>query len=179
MKGTTRISRAGSSNSASPGFTLIELAVVVLILSIGLGLTLPMVKAGLMGNDFKAALRRLQGIVSEARYQAVMQRKPLTLTVSFPGRAEGRATYHVKPAGGEGETKSAGSRPLFRGNARLAALEKGNDPPRSSGEAGLRYLAQGLAEPAIFHLVADDKKYLVKQQAFSPRLLVQPENRDR
>jgi hypothetical protein len=150
---------------------------VVLILAIGLGLTVPMVSAGLMGNDFKAGLRRLQGILNEARYQAVIERKALALTVSFPERSGERAIYRLAPAQKKRAADQAGYRPLFRGDVRLAALQLGEQPPQSSGHARLRFLAQGLAEPATFHLVSDGNRYRVRLQAFSPRLIVQSETR--
>lgn len=159
----------GSLNKKPSGFTLIELAVVVLILSIGIGIALPMLSPGVYGNDFKTGLRRLHAIVNQARYEAIMHNTPVILHIDFPEDNEGHSTYYIK------NTKKDNnkiSKQLFSGKLYLASVKKRNNPPCSLGEVELFFLPHGLAEPATFDVVFMSKRYKIQIQPFLSRLIV-------
>jgi len=156
-------------NKNPSGFTLIELAVVVLILSIGIGVTLPMLAPGVYGDDFKTGLRHLHAIVNQARYEAIIHNKPVILYIDFSKDNNGHCTYYFKNTK---KNDNKISRQLFSGKLYLTSVKKRNNPPCSAGEVELLFLPNGLAEPAIFDVVFMSKRYKISIQPFLSRLIV-------
>jgi len=74
--------RVGRSNEPS-GFTLVELAVVLVILAVILGLVLPEVSSFFFRSDLKASSRRLAGAVAYARSQAMLEGRLWELTLDL------------------------------------------------------------------------------------------------
>ena len=73
-------SKAGILNkNHESGFTLFELIIVVAILGIVLGLTIPSINLSDPERDMDTVVRRLAGAVSEARSRALLKREVLEL----------------------------------------------------------------------------------------------------
>lgn len=73
-------SKAGIlSKNHESGFTLFELIIVVAILGIVLGLTIPSINFSDPERDMDTVVRRLAGAVSEARSRALLKREVLEL----------------------------------------------------------------------------------------------------
>lgn len=77
-----QISKAGKLNN-NPGFTLIELIIVLFILTLVLGVVTPRVVSGLYGNTQKSVLRKLSNAVTYARNQAILQGQPWLLRLDL------------------------------------------------------------------------------------------------
>ncbi len=165
----TRTSATGTCSDAA-GFTLIELSVVILILSIVLGASLNLFHSGMIGNDFKNNLRGLQALFSQLRYEAVLQNTPQELTIDLDH--PGQATYWLSPEPEEGKKKK-----LLKDAFKLAGLKKDNKPLQTTGLARIRFLPQGLAEPTLFYLRDKNKRHVVQLQAATARLRVR-QNQD-
>ena len=77
---TVLTSKAGILNrNHESGFTLFELIIVVGILGIVLGLTIPSINLSDPERDMDTVVRRLTGAVSEARSRALLKREALEL----------------------------------------------------------------------------------------------------
>lgn len=68
-----------TGSGLSKGFTLLELIVVILILSIGMGLLVPQFTSGILANEKKVFLRRLHAALQEARNSALLASRPVYL----------------------------------------------------------------------------------------------------
>jgi type IV fimbrial biogenesis protein FimT len=68
--------------SASRGFTLIEMMIVLVVLAITVALGAPMMQAQLHQNRLRAEVSRLLGAINLARSEAVMRNMPVSLCPS-------------------------------------------------------------------------------------------------
>ena len=166
--------RASWPDSSSSGFTLIELAVVLAILAVVLGLTVNLVESAFYGNDLKSSLRRLQGIVNAVRYEAMLDGRSYELVIETHSMSQpGRSQYWTVPVS---ETEPEGSirkRFVFRpGSARLVRVETESQKSTDSSSARLRFSSNGLAEPARFHILAGGQAHVLVQEPFITRLEV-------
>ena len=165
----------GTVNSFN-GFTLIELAVVLLILAIGIGIAVPTMESLSLGNARKANLRRLQGLVNELRNQAQLEGKAKQLVIqlsSIQGSEQGK--YWIRTQGQKELTsseKEAAAKTLLTGSVRLLGVQKGDGPVQSSGEASISFLPQGLVEPASVYVLLDGKTQRIAIPPFSANLRI-------
>ena len=171
MKGSTRTSPAGNWSKAG-GFTLIELAVVMAILAIGVSLTVSLVETAFYGNDLKTSLRRLQGIVNSVRYQAMLDGQDYQLVLeplSLIGQSGSR--YWAAPSSEDEPERPPVKKPLFDSQAvRLLKVEAGRAETSGDEPVRLHYAANGLAEAARFHLMIDGQRRILIQEPFVPKL---------
>jgi prepilin-type N-terminal cleavage/methylation domain-containing protein len=156
----------GRSNRPS-GFTLVELAVVLLLVSVILGLVLPEASSLLLDRDIKASCRRLAGSVSYARNQAMLEGRAWELVLDLDA-----GTFWTVPAGEtEGlEAKTPKERSLS-GQCRFLDVRMTGEGIRSAGRVVLHFQPKGLAEPAAIHLAGPgDQVQTIIIKAFNARL---------
>jgi prepilin-type N-terminal cleavage/methylation domain-containing protein len=137
----------GKSNKPS-GFTLIELAVVILIVAVALGMVLPQASALFLRSDLKAGARRLAGAAEYARSQAMLEGRFWELSLdldtgSFWTVAVGEAE--------ESDPESVAKRTL-PGETRILDVQKLKQEIMFSGKVVIRFQPKGLAEPSVIHL---------------------------
>ena len=75
--------RTETSTNTPAGFTLLELIVVIMILTIGMGLLVPQFTSGIFANEKKVFLRRLHAALQEARNTALLTSRPAYLTFNI------------------------------------------------------------------------------------------------
>lgn len=80
MKGKTF--KAGTLNKQQAGFTLFELIVVLAIVGVIVGVTVPNISLSSPERDMATAIRRIAGAVSEARSRALLKQSSLELRLS-------------------------------------------------------------------------------------------------
>lgn len=160
---------AGRS-SEPPGFTLVELAVVILILTVTFGLVLPKISSGLWQNDLKTSSRRLAGAVAQARTRAMVEGCIWTLMLDLKaGTFWTTAKVEDEVAEPENYEKRA-----LAGEVRFMDVQKPQEGTKtSSGRTALRFQPKGLAEPAVIHLAGPgDRVQTLFVKAFNARVAI-------
>jgi type II secretion system protein H len=151
----TRMPTSGVGKSNDPfGFTLVELAVVVLILAVSLGLVLPEVSSGLWRNELKASSRRLAGAVAQARCRAMLEGRYWELCLDLDAGTFWTAPLREADAA---QPDAVTERSLV-GEVRFMDVHTSHREIRRSGRTALRFHPQGLAEPAVIHLLGEDRE---------------------
>jgi len=79
MKISTTGSWSSREGPGTKGFTLIELAVVIALLGLFLGLTIPRFQYYLVADDLKATTRKIVGLVREVRNEAIREQRVYTI----------------------------------------------------------------------------------------------------
>jgi len=148
-------SRAGTSSEE--GFTLIEFAVVALILGIVFGLALPRIYAGLATDPLRADARRLAEAIRLLRLHAVVAGGPVRLRLRFSegkGRMEGMS--------GAGQWLALADAPVeWRGlseGVRLRKVQTAGAGEVTEGEAVLLFLPTGEARETRILLGAKNRE---------------------
>jgi prepilin-type N-terminal cleavage/methylation domain-containing protein len=75
MKISTTGSLSSGKGQGTKGFTLIELAVVIALLGLFLGLTIPRFEHYLVADELKATTRKIVGLVREVRNEAIREQR--------------------------------------------------------------------------------------------------------
>ncbi|MCW5205816.1 prepilin-type N-terminal cleavage/methylation domain-containing protein [Desulfobulbus sp. F5] len=73
------ISTAGSSEVSDQGFTLIELIVVMVLISLTASFAIPQIRSTLFTNELTSAVRRFVGLVAETGQEARLKRSAVVL----------------------------------------------------------------------------------------------------
>ncbi len=163
-----RTCRVGRSNKPS-GFTLVELAVVLLILTVVLGLVLPEASSILFRSDLKASTRRLAGAVAYARSQAMLEGRIWELTLDLDANSFwAAAVTEADPS----DLDTIKKRTLA-GEVRFLDVKKLLDETKSAGRVALKVHPKGLVEPAVVHLAGPGKRIqTLFIKAFNGRLAI-------
>lgn len=163
----------GNSNKPA-GFTLLELVVVMLILTVIFGLVLPEASSVFIRNDLKASSRKLAGAVAHARSQAMLEGRVQELTLDLDA-----GSFWTNPvSGGTGDSDNSDLEPTkklaLEGEVRFMNVRKVQDEQRSSGLVALRFQPKGLAEPAVIHLAGSGNHIqTLFIKAFNGRCVIQ------
>ncbi len=129
-------------------FTLIELAVVMVVLGVAAAVVLPRLDAAALGGArFERCANKLAALALHARNRAVGTATPHALHID-PGRGE----YWIAPR------PEGGSKVVSRKRERLpegvsfeAVIVAGEKAP-SAGATVVRFTVEGRADPAVVHL---------------------------
>jgi len=167
----------GAGRSSEPhGFTLLELAVVLLLLTVVLGLVLPEASSLLTDSDLRTSSRRVAGAVAEARNEALLGGRIWELAIDLES-----GTFWIAPVGDAEEGgkpaeagKSGPRKRTLAGQVRFLDVRKGQEESRNTGRVGIRFHPKGLVEPAVIHLGDPGKRVqTLSIKPFSGRLSIQ------
>jgi general secretion pathway protein H len=146
------MSTVGKSNNPA-GFTLIELAMVVLLLAIFAGLSLPLL-AGFGENSLSFSARRLAGTVKYLYNEAALSGRPYRLIYDLD-----QGTYQAKRLEVDGELTlltGIGKKQSLKGSARFKELSLPDRGNFTHGEISTEILPIGWIEETIIHLIDVD-----------------------
>lgn len=152
------------------GFTLLELAVVLLILTVVLGLVLPDLSSSLLRNDLKTSCRRLAGAIAHARNQAMLEGRLWELTLDLNTN-----TYWTSASDGanSADPGTVKKRQLL-GEVRFKDVQQSTEETKTAGRVNLFFYPKGLAEPTVIHLASPgDQIQTLIVRAFSGRTRIQ------
>lgn len=158
-----RTSRAGSWSSRS-GFTLVELALVVLLLSLFSVLSLPLLSA--VGDDaMERSARRLAGTVKYLYNEAALSGLEYRIVYDLDDRS-----YRTRRLETDGELTEVGGSGRGRSLYGEVAFEDLTIPGRGtfqSGELTTRVLPIGWMEETLVHLRQDDRQMTLHLQPYT------------
>lgn len=152
-----RISITGSLNrsgdAAEAGYTLIELAAVVALLGLFLGLSIPRFQHALITDDLKSTTRKIVGSVREVRNEAIRQQKVHVLHLDL----ESNRLWIEHVGMGEDERTMAQEQALvFPRGVRVLDIWCRGKGKQAHGEMALYVSKKGYVEQTVIHLGADD-----------------------
>ncbi len=139
------------------GFTLIELAVVVLLIGLFSALVVP--RLPWVGeDDLKASARRLAGVIKYHYNEAVLSGRPHRLT--FYLDEQSFAVSRLERDGTLTPLDGSGRRQSLRGNTRFRDVDLFGRGSSSRGEVSVEILPSGWVEPTVIHLARGEQEQL-------------------
>jgi prepilin-type N-terminal cleavage/methylation domain-containing protein len=148
--GTSRTGTSSSSPGASPGYTLVEMIIVVILLALCAGLLFPRISGGLFADDYKVGLRRMLAMTTQARQEAILKGAPHLLVMDIGETSCMRVLSAAAVA--QNGTLAAGPRLCLPAGLQVTGVRKGGEPVQESGTLGVAFLPNGLCEPTLFYL---------------------------
>jgi len=142
----------------------VELAVVLMILAVVLGLVLPEASSFLFRSDLKASSRRLAGAVSYARSQAMLEGRLWELTLDLDTASFWAAALDKEGSSSDLDTVK---KRTLAGDVRFMDVKKLPDETMR-----VHFHPKGLVEPAVIHLAGPGKQIqTIFVKAFNGRLV--------
>lgn len=129
-----------NTTNTTKGYTLIELAVVVVLIGLFLGLSIPRFKYATVTDDLKTTTRRIVGLVKGIRNEAIREQQVYIFHLDLESNR-----LWIEPAGiGEGERALAQERAfkLPRGVRILDVWCRGKGK-KVDGEVAIRFSNKG------------------------------------
>lgn len=148
---------------SSRGFTLLELLLVLTLAALAMTLSTPSLLRSLESAQLSAAAAGLHATLRQARWQAVRERRELSLVVDTAKR-----WYRLDP-GGKRRELPEGSTVLLVG----AASEQ-----LSRSQGGIRFYPDGSASGGSIDLRGTERRYRINVEWLSGRALLRRDNVD-
>ena len=139
------------------GFTLIELAVVIMILGLAAAVVFPRLNAGaLTRGELRSSVARIAAIATHARNRAACTRRMHVLHLDKKS-----GEYWVSDqASDAGHTAAPAGSPTLRGRlptgVRFQDIEMADHSPLPEEIIRLRFSPEGWADPAVVHVMGQD-----------------------
>lgn len=137
------------------GFTLVELAIVIFILSSILIIAIPKFQSIFPQAHLLSSARRMAGEVRRLYYEAAFGGRKYSLGFSLE---TGQYWSLIEMPGGEMKTREGKVRKLLPGVSFVDVVVAGRKMDK--GEARVNFLPCGVVEPSIIHLVNSEGEQL-------------------
>jgi len=156
------------------GFTLLELIVVILLLTILLGFAIPAFKGSILTGSQESVARELMSAVKKLKIAALRRQSVHTLHLNLD---QGRLwVTQEKTADDQGEAARQSEWDL-PDNTRIAQVRFPGDREVHSGTVEIRFYPQGYSDRAIVRLAGDGKKHTdLVIEAFLPMAMIASED---
>ena len=155
------------------GFTLIELMVVMLLITIVLSVTVPRLSSGLMQDPQKKANRWMINTVQALRAAAIEKQKSQALVVDF---ANNRLFTIDSSMDDEALAAAAEKAFVLPKSIQLVDVLFPNDEQQSVDTVEIYFYAAGYCDPSIIHLKNDDGyRFSYKIEPLLPKVKVSEE----
>ena len=141
------------------GFTLLELIIVCLLISISLAFSVPNLRQALVIDQLAANSRKIMALIKEVRILAVQKQQPYLI---FFDLDRNKIWYQQDVPASKEEKKHGSPHPSiqFPSPVRIQDIQIGTAEKKTSGEVALWVNKQGYIEPTILHL-ADDQDNII------------------
>ena len=148
-KGLRSLLRYGDESA----FTLVEILVVCLLISITMAVTLPTLRDSLVTNDLKTATRKIIGTIRELREDAIREQQSYTLYFDMGKKRIRYAKDNDKAK--EEQTRSIESEVQLPPAVRILDIWTKSDGRQSLGTATLVINRQGYMDITVIHMTND------------------------
>lgn len=136
------------------GYTLIEIAVVIVLVGVTFLLAIPRVQDALTSDRMRAAARNLSGAARELKAAAVREQVDHFLHLDLDRRVVWNTrddmTAELRTV------RRSQARPLPSG-VKIADVAFAAEGKKNQGEIVIRFFAQGYVQPAAIHLTDDER----------------------
>lgn len=132
------------------GFTLFELLVVIALIAIMTGLSVPAIRTTLFTDQLKASSRQLAGIITKVSQQAVREQKTYTLIVDFENNS---VTKKAKSIDEEYEEPK-----LYLGESvKIADITSVHSGIQNNGRKEITFTKKGYVDKTYIHLREEER----------------------
>ena len=157
------------------GFTLLELIVVILLLSILLGFAIPAFQAGNVGGSPDSVARELAHAVKKLKIAALNRQSIHRLHLDL-NQNRIWVTHEEKTAPDDEAAPPRQSERILPGDIRIAQVRFADDREVRSGTAEIAFYPQGYSDRAVIRLTDDgDMTIDLIVEAFLPMALIAAE----
>ena len=139
--------------SKTRAYTFVELTVVIFLIGIVLGLTMPKIQLALFTDDLKTASRRMIGTVRTLKDKAVQDQKTYMLHFDMALNRLWISWASMTP---EEEAEARQEATALPGGIRVLDVSFKAAGKKDMGDTVIHFTKQGYVEPAVIHLGADD-----------------------
>lgn len=147
------------------GFTLLELIIVCLLITVSLAFSVPNLRQALVIDQLAANSRKVMALIKEVRNLAAQKQQPYLIHFDLDRK---KIWYQQDVPASKEEKKQEHHHPSiqFPPSVRIQDLQIGTTEKKTSGEVVLWVNRQGYLEQTILHL-ADDQDNIISL-IFSP-----------
>ncbi len=139
------------------GFTLIELVIVMVLISLTASFALPKIQASLYTNELSATAQRFVGLVTQAGQEARAKHVAFALRFNVEANTFLAVPVTAGPETKEEESDKAYLRAKLNDSVALAGIETHGDETSTGREdTGILFTTKGYTRKAIIHF-EDDK----------------------
>ena len=146
-------------SNSQEGFTLLELIIVCLLITVSLALSVPNLRQALVIDQLAASSRKVIALIKEVRSLAAQEQQPYLIHFDLDGE---KIWYQQDIHGSKEENEQENPRPSIQlpPSVRLQDILYGTAEKTTSGEVALWINKQGYMDQTILHL-ADDQDNII------------------
>lgn len=148
--------------SSQQGFTLLELIIVCLLITVSMAFSVPSLRQAMVVDQLAASSRKVIALVKEVRTLAAQEQQPYLIHVDLDRE---KIWYQQDiPDSKDSKEKKEPATPQpgiqLPPSVHLQDIQSGTPEKKTSGEVALWINRQGYMDQAIFHL-ADDQDNII------------------
>jgi prepilin-type N-terminal cleavage/methylation domain-containing protein len=145
------------------GYTLVEIAVVIVLVGVIFLIAIPKVRDTLSGDAMRTAARHLSGAARELKASAVREQIDHFLHLDLDRRLYWNTRDDMTADARTARRSQA--RPLPSG-VRFADVSLAGTGKKNEGEVTIRFFSRGYVQPTVIHLTDDDRVMSLILQPF-------------
>jgi general secretion pathway protein H len=145
------------------GYTLIELAVVILLIGLMLFLAAPRIRDTLLDDSLKSAARHITGVAKALRYEAVREQVDYVMHLDLNSHAVWTYAADMTPEKRSERQKSAFN---FPQDVKIADIYRIGKEKQTDGDATITFFKRGYVQPTVVHLAKGDRAFTLVFQPF-------------
>ena len=151
------------------GYTLIEMAVVVLLIGLTIGIAVPKVRDTFAGDNLKKSTRQLIGLTRELRSTAVREQLDYELHIDLDRQKFWSCSADTTPEKRDELKRRASG--LSTG-IRISDVWLSGNEKKAQGEVILRFFKKGYAQPARIRIGSESRKLALVLTPYIPTVEV-------